>query len=103
MRQLFAPWEIFHAFLSSADFFQNQFFRKILSGMPSVCQTVWIQVKPDSLSGLIWVQFVCKSYQLTTLGDNEFNAKISCTGIIYRIEYLLFPQWAPTGHTTYYQ
>ena len=23
---LFSPWEIFHAFLSSADFFQNQFF-----------------------------------------------------------------------------
>ena len=24
----FAPWEIFHAFLSFADFFQNQLFKK---------------------------------------------------------------------------
>ena len=27
---------IFYAFLSSGDFFQNQLFRKILSGMPSL-------------------------------------------------------------------
>ena len=30
-----APLEIFHTFLSSADFFQNHLFRKILSGIPS--------------------------------------------------------------------
>ena len=29
---------------------------KILLG----CQTVWIQIRPDVLSGLIWVQTVCK-------------------------------------------
>ena len=63
----FACWEILHAFLSSADFFQNQLFRKILSGLPSECQTVWIQIRPDPLSGLIWVQIVCKGYQQTTL------------------------------------
>ena len=40
---------IFHAFLSSADLFQNQLFRKILSRIPSVCQTVWIQIRPDIL------------------------------------------------------
>ena len=34
---------ILHIFLSSADFFQNQPFLKILSGIPSECQTVWIQ------------------------------------------------------------
>ena len=51
------------SFLSSADFFQNQLFRKILSGIPSECQAVWIQIRPDILSGLIWVQTVCKSYQ----------------------------------------
>ena len=33
--QLFASWIIFHAFLSSADFFQNQIFGKILSGIPA--------------------------------------------------------------------
>ena len=26
--QLFYPWEIFHAFLSSADFFQNEILEK---------------------------------------------------------------------------
>ena len=31
--------------------------------LPSGCQTVWIQIRPDILSGLIWVQTVCKRYQ----------------------------------------
>ena len=43
----------FHAFLSSADLFQNQCFLKILSGIPSKCQTVKIQFRMDILSGLI--------------------------------------------------
>ena len=34
--------------------------------MGSGSQTVWIQIRPDSLSGLIWVQTICKSYQQTT-------------------------------------
>ena len=68
---LFAPWEIFQAFLSSADFFQYQLFRKNLSGIPSECQTDWIQTRPDVLSGLIWVQSVCKGYEQTTLGGND--------------------------------
>ena len=42
-----AHWVILHAFLLSADFFQNQLFRKILSGIPSECQTVKIQMRPD--------------------------------------------------------
>ena len=37
-------------FLSSADFFQNRLFRKILSGIPSECQTVWVQIRLDMLS-----------------------------------------------------
>ena len=58
----------FHAFfLSSADFFQNQLFQIILSGILSECQTVWIQIRSDILSGQIWVQTVCKSYLQTTL------------------------------------
>ena len=48
-------------------FFQNQLFRKILSGIPSECQKVWIQIRPDILLGLIWVQTLCKGYQQTTL------------------------------------
>ena len=50
------PLGKFSCFLSSADFFQNQLFRKILSGIPSECQTDWIQT-------------VCKSHQQMTLGD----------------------------------
>ena len=73
--KLFASWVIFRAFLSSADFFQNQLFRKILSGIPSECQIVFIQIRPDVLSGLIWVQTVCKSYQQTTLGEIFYNTK----------------------------
>ena len=62
-------------FLSSADFFQNQLFQKVLSGIPSGCQTVWIQVRPEVLSGMIWVQTVCRGYQQTTLGEKELNGK----------------------------
>ena len=45
-----------YSFLLSADFFfQNQLFRKILSGIPSECQTVWTQIRPDILLVLICV------------------------------------------------
>ena len=52
--------------LSFADFFQNRRFQKILSGTLSECQTVWIQIRTDILSVLIWFQTVCKAYQQTT-------------------------------------
>ena len=65
-------------FLSSVDFFQNQFFRKILSGIhvSSECQTVWIQILPNILSSLIWVQTVCKGYQQTALVGKELMRTI---------------------------
>ena len=47
-------------------FLLNEIFQKNLPGIPSECQTVWIQIRPDILSGLIWVQTVCKGYQQTT-------------------------------------
>ena len=51
---LFASWVIFHAFLPSADFFQNQLFRKILSGIPSECYTVCVgpDLDPNCLQSL---------------------------------------------------
>ena len=52
--------------LSSADFFQNEPFQKILLGTLFKCQTVWIQIRTDTLSVLIWVQTVCKGYQQTS-------------------------------------
>ena len=63
---LFACWVIMRAYLTSADFFQNYFFRKVLSEIPSECQIVWIQIRPDILSGLIWIQSVCICYWHTT-------------------------------------
>ena len=46
--QLFAWWVILHAFLSFVDcFLQNQHFRKIVSDIPSECQTDWTQVRAD--------------------------------------------------------
>ena len=63
---------LLHAFLSDADFFQIVFSKKILSGISSEWQTVWIQIRPDILSGLIWVLTICKGYQLMTLEGKEF-------------------------------
>ena len=57
------------AFLSSADFFQNQLFQKILLGIASECQTVWILIRPEILSGLIWVRTVSKGYQQTKVSS----------------------------------
>ena len=37
----------------------------MLSGIPSKCQTVRIQIRPDVSSGLICVQTVCKAHQQT--------------------------------------
>ena len=51
----------------------NQFFWQIHPAIPSECQTVWIQIRPDILTGLIWVKTVCKSYQRMTSGGNELN------------------------------
>ena len=41
--------------------------------MPSRCQTVWIQIRPNILTGLIWVQTVCKGYQQATKVDPRAN------------------------------
>ena len=51
---------------SLLTFFQNQLFQNILSGTLSECQTVWIQIRTDILSVLIWVWTVCKCYQQMT-------------------------------------
>ena len=57
----------FACFLSSVVFFLKiNFLKKNLSVIPSEYQTIWIQIKPDVFSGLIWVKTVCKGYQQTT-------------------------------------
>ena len=34
-------------------------------------QTVWTQIRPDKMSGLNWVQTVCKGFQQRTLAGNK--------------------------------
>ena len=53
-------------FLSSADFLKINTFEKFFQEHHQ-CQTVWIQIRPDVLLGLIWVQTVCKCYQQMAL------------------------------------
>ena len=55
------------------NFFKKK--KKNLSGIPSECQTVWIQIRPDVLSGLIWIQTVCKGYkQMTKVATSGLNS-----------------------------
>ena len=64
--KLFTCWVILHTFLSYMDFFLNLLFQKTLIGIPSEYQTVWLQIRPYILSGLIWIQTTCKGYQQMT-------------------------------------
>ena len=59
--------------LLSADFFQNQLFRKIISGIPTECQTVWIQIGPDILLGPICVQTVFQSLSADDTSRQKVN------------------------------
>ena len=59
-------------------FFKINLFRKILSGTLSEWQTLWIQIRTDSLSVLIWVKTVCKGHQHTTPGGKEISSCLYC-------------------------
>ena len=45
-----------------SDFFKIYFFEKFFQ-KHYLSQTVWIQIRTDNLSVLIWVHPVCKGYQ----------------------------------------
>ena len=47
-------------FLHTLLFWHILHFGCWIYSIASGCQTVWIQIRPDILSGLIWVQTVCK-------------------------------------------
>ena len=47
-----------HAFLSSADYFQNQLFRKMISGIRPECKSVLISLDQDQTRHLIWPDLV---------------------------------------------
>ena len=63
-----SPGTHLHAFCRLLIFFfKINFFEKNIPGISPECQTVWIQVRPDILSGLIWAATVCNGNQQTTL------------------------------------
>ena len=71
--KLFAYWVILY-FYRLPIFLPKSTSLKILSGKPPECQTVWIHIRSELLSGLIWVQAVSNSYQMTTLvGKRKFE------------------------------
>ena len=39
------------------------------------CQTAWIQIRPDILSGLIWVQAICKTLLHSERSKLRFNSE----------------------------
>ena len=51
--------------LSSAEFFKINAFEKF-SHEYNQCQTDWIQIRTDKMSGLIFIQTVRECYQQTT-------------------------------------
>ena len=78
------------------------FFKTTLnfSGILSKCQTVWIQIKPDILSCLIWVQLICKGYQRPTLVSRQIyaiTAKISYEDGFQKIDRLRKPRVLTPG------
>ena len=54
--------------------FQNKRFQHFLSRMGSECQTVWIQIRPDAMLGLILILTFFKGYQQTALTGKELTA-----------------------------
>ena len=64
-------------------FFQNHFF-EIFFQEYHQCQTVWIQIRSNVMSSLIWVQTVCKGYQQPKLigrVNNFLNNKFICNSV----------------------
>ena len=57
---------------SLLTFVKVYLFQRILSGTLSECQTVWIQIRPDRMLGLIWVQTVCIDQQQFFLSSADF-------------------------------
>ena len=53
-------------------FFKINIFEKFFQEY-HLCQTVWVQNRPDILSGLIWVLTVCKGYQQTKLVSKDLT------------------------------
>ena len=60
-------------FVTSADFFQNQHFQKILSGLLSGRQTGWTQIRPDIYVGPDQCPNCLKRLTADGLADEELT------------------------------
>ena len=70
-------WLLSMLFCRLLKIYKIIFYKKILSGTLSECQTVRIQIRPDKVSGLIWIQIVCKGYQQTTIARKELIDQVA--------------------------
>ena len=61
---LFAYWVSLHFYVVCCFFSNINYFEKNILGIPSECQTVWIQIRLNVLSGLSLIQTICKGYQI---------------------------------------
>ena len=64
----------FACFFVICWFFSKLAFSKHFFRVYHLSQTVWIQIRPDIPSCLIWVQAVCSDYQKTTLAGTHLLA-----------------------------
>ena len=71
--------------MSSADFFLKVNLFKNLSGTLSENQKVWIQIRNNILSVLIWDQTVCKGYQQTTKVAARKKERVKCKILYLKI------------------
>ena len=70
------PGKFFMLLCHLLIFFKINFFEKFFQEYHQNVKQFWILIRPDSLSGLIWVQIVCKSYQETILVGNQLKAEL---------------------------
>ena len=73
--ELFVYWVILYTFCLLVIFFIKSTFLKSILGIPSVCQTVWIQNRPQVLLGRTLVQNVCEGHQQTALVGKELKPR----------------------------
>ena len=64
----------FACIFASIDFF----YKFLFSNLSTEGQTVLIRIRPELLSGLIWVQIVCKIIQYTLDMRNQEVAVVVC-------------------------
>ena len=74
-------------------YFKINFFEKFFQDYHQ-CQTVWIQIRPDIMSGLIWIQTICKGYhQMTQTGNELSHNNINFKKRFHQQNHFLSQKW----------